>query len=62
MQGEASQPHLRVTPLGTLRRRGFRRRRFPWRHCPHAASGVVGISGFADFQPHLAAASLTQQG
>jgi glycerol-3-phosphate dehydrogenase subunit B len=61
MQGDASQPHLRVTPLGTCARLAIAAGNAT---APLPASGVcvVGISGFGDFQPHLAAASLNQHG
>lgn len=62
MQGHYPYSHQRVTPLGIQRQ--------TWLSPPEAAISpltgsrvtVVGISGFADFQPHLAAAALQKSG
>ncbi|EPG9045289.1 glycerol-3-phosphate dehydrogenase subunit GlpB [Klebsiella aerogenes] len=62
MQGEARRPHLRVTPLGTLRPAWLSPEEVPLAPIAQQRVCMVGISGFADFQPHLAAAALGQSG
>lgn len=65
MQGSCEWNHLRVTPLGTRRATWLSPQaipvsawggNLPWQHI-----AVLGIEGFLDFQPQMAASSLIEE-
>ncbi|WP_431225640.1 glycerol-3-phosphate dehydrogenase subunit GlpB [Serratia sp. L9] len=65
MQGSSEQNHLRVTPLGTSRATWLSPQaipvlplagKLPWQNI-----AVLGIEGFLDFQPQMAASSLAEE-
>ncbi|HHQ4310854.1 TPA: glycerol-3-phosphate dehydrogenase subunit GlpB [Serratia fonticola] len=65
MQGDSSQNHLRVTPLGTRRATWLSPQAIPvsplGSKLPWQNIAVLGIEGFLDFQPQMAASSLIQE-
>ncbi|MGL5423094.1 MAG: glycerol-3-phosphate dehydrogenase subunit GlpB [Serratia fonticola] len=65
MQGDSSQNHLRVTPLGTRRATWISPQAIPvsplGNKLPWQNIAVLGIEGFLDFQPQMAASSLMQE-
>lgn len=62
LQGDIDTPHLRVTPLGVLRRAWLSPQEVALKPAGNPRIGVVGISGFLDFQPPLLAAALRKRG
>ncbi|MBS1206533.1 MAG: anaerobic glycerol-3-phosphate dehydrogenase subunit [Proteobacteria bacterium] len=60
--GEIETPHQRVTPLGTFRRAWLSPQEVPRKTDAQQRTAVVGISGFLDFQPQLAAGALRKRG
>ncbi|PYA64883.1 anaerobic glycerol-3-phosphate dehydrogenase subunit B, partial [Serratia marcescens] len=65
LQGEGANNHLRITPLGTRRATWLSPQaiptlpltgQLPWRRI-----AVIGIEGFLDFQPQMAADSLSRE-
>lgn len=62
LQGDVDTPHQRVTPLGTFRTAWLSPLEVPVKTETHQHTGVVGISGFLDFQPQLAAGALRKRG
>lgn len=62
MHGDVQQVHQRITPLGLQRAAWLSPLEVPVSPLSQGHIRVVGISGFLDFQPHLVAGSLQQQG
>ncbi|MFE4112208.1 glycerol-3-phosphate dehydrogenase subunit GlpB [Kosakonia sp. YIM B13611] len=62
LQGDVDTPHQRVTPLGTFRTAWLSPLEVPVKSETNQNTGVVGISGFLDFQPQLAAGALRKRG
>ncbi|AHG20462.1 glycerol-3-phosphate dehydrogenase [Chania multitudinisentens RB-25] len=65
MQGSNQQNHLRVTPLGTCRATWLSPQAIPTAPfgdvLPWRRIAVLGIEGFLDFQPQMAASSLAAE-
>ncbi|MFI8416193.1 glycerol-3-phosphate dehydrogenase subunit GlpB [Serratia sp. NPDC078593] len=66
LQGDRRNNHLRITPLGTRRATWLSPQAIPTTPLggalPWHKIAVIGIEGFLDFQPQMAASSLEQQG
>ncbi|EMH4162704.1 glycerol-3-phosphate dehydrogenase subunit GlpB [Pluralibacter gergoviae] len=62
MQGGTDRLHARVTPLGSLKNAWLSPEEAPVGPVAGQRIAVVGISGFPDFQAHLAAPALRQAG
>ncbi len=62
MQGHPEKSHVRVTPLGRLRPAWLSPQEVPVAPSPGVHIGIIGIEGFLDFQPALAAAGLRRLG
>lgn len=65
MQGSSEHNHLRVTPLGTRRATWLSPQAIPTTELggvlPWRKLAVLGIEGFLDFQPQMAASSLAEE-
>ncbi|HDJ1440042.1 TPA: glycerol-3-phosphate dehydrogenase subunit GlpB [Serratia rubidaea] len=65
MQGDCRMNHLRITPLGTQRATWLSPQAVPTTPLdaplPWRSIAVLGIEGFLDFQPQMAASSLQRQ-
>lgn len=65
LQGSSVHNHLRITPLGTQRATWLSPQAVPtapWQgQLPWQKVAVVGIEGFLDFQPQLAASALARE-
>lgn len=62
MKGVVESTHSRLTPLGTRRLAWLSPQEVPVAEQLAPRVGVIGISGFPDFQPQLAVASLNHGG
>lgn len=65
LQGEGTNNHLRITPLGTRRATWLSPQAIPTLpltgQLPWQRIAVIGIEGFLDFQPQMAADSLSRE-